>query len=131
MENNLRVVGGITAEPHSWPSIVMITASYKTIVYLGGDEVLVSKSYICGGSLIDRRTVLTAAHCILEQLDYYYINKTYTINVTANEYFPTNGSLYKVYVGAHRFVEPDYDIKPARVVSVEKPIRVSIKTLET
>ncbi|UJR14929.1 hypothetical protein I4U23_001911 [Adineta vaga] len=46
-----RIVNGNTATPHSWPWIVAI---YK------------DDSFICGGSLISYKHVLTAAHCLYE-----------------------------------------------------------------
>lgn len=124
VENNLRVVGGVDAAPHSWPSAVLYFASYSALVMLDGDEVLVRRQYMCGGSLIDRRTVLTAAHCILERFEHVYNNRSYLINVTTNDFNPTIGSIYSVFVGVDRYIQPDYDIKPARLVKVDKAIRV-------
>ncbi|CAF2664465.1 unnamed protein product [Rotaria sp. Silwood2] len=43
-----RIVGGVEAIAHSWPWIVSLQ----------------SRDHFCGGTLIDNRHVLTAAHCI-------------------------------------------------------------------
>jgi secreted trypsin-like serine protease len=43
-----RIVGGVEAVAHSWPWIVSLQ----------------SRDHFCGGTLIDNRHVLTAAHCI-------------------------------------------------------------------
>lgn len=46
--SNQRIVGGVEAVPHSWPWIVSLQV----------------RDHFCGGTLIDTRHVLTAAHCI-------------------------------------------------------------------
>ena len=45
-----RIVGGSVANANSWPWQVMLTDSYG--------------SQFCGGSLVDRKWVVTAAHCV-------------------------------------------------------------------
>ncbi|XP_055599336.1 trypsin-1-like [Uranotaenia lowii] len=50
-----RVVGGVDALPHEFPSIVSIHRLLLTI-----------RSHICGGSIVNSHTILTAAHCITE-----------------------------------------------------------------
>ncbi|CAF4682842.1 unnamed protein product [Rotaria socialis] len=45
---NLRIVGGVEAIPNSWPWIVSLRV----------------RDHFCGGTLIDRKHVLTAAHCL-------------------------------------------------------------------
>ena len=46
-----RVVGGVNAEPHSWPWIISL-------------RILNGTFHNCGGSLIRPNWVLTAAHCV-------------------------------------------------------------------
>ena len=75
--------------------------------------------------MIDRKHVLTAAHCILANFEYYYGDQVYTINLTSNEFYPTLESSYKVYIGADNLIMGNINIKPAKVVSVGKVIRVN------
>ncbi|CAF0909839.1 unnamed protein product [Adineta steineri] len=67
-----RIVGGVHAHPNSWPWQVRLQAG----------------NGLCGGSLIDTRHVLTAAHCL-------------KIPIVAQD--------YKVYVGLHDINQPIYE----------------------
>jgi hypothetical protein len=55
---NARIVGGVEAVEHSWPSAVLIIATYKADIYLGDTFLVVDISFMCGGTLIDRKNVI-------------------------------------------------------------------------
>ena len=67
--NNLaRIMGGQDAIPHSWPSSVLIIFKYsKKVNSSNGSPIVISQKSICGGTLIDRFTVITAANVILKR----------------------------------------------------------------
>jgi len=68
-----RIVGGKTASKYAWPWQVYISFNGQ---------------FICGGSLIDKRSVVTAAHCIIGQSN--------------------NADDFLVRVGAHNMVDQGY-----------------------
>ena len=55
-----RIVGGFEARPHSWPWQIFLTN------YVSGKA-----GQFCGGSLIYRDLVLTAAHCVTGSVQGY------------------------------------------------------------
>ncbi|CAB3227901.1 unnamed protein product [Arctia plantaginis] len=52
-----RIVGGTVAAPGSHPHMAALTRG------------LLIRSFVCGGSIISPRTILTAAHCIINNID--------------------------------------------------------------
>lgn len=53
----VRIVGGDRSVPHSWPFIV---ALYK------------DGSFHCGGTIINEKWILSAAHCMTRAVNHYY-----------------------------------------------------------
>lgn len=90
-------------------------------------NILLQKTYMCGGTLITRNTIVTAAHCIVEIVDFVYNFKTYYINVEPNSYYPTKESMYKVYLGLHNNegVFNGSDISPSVEISIKTIIKVN------
>ncbi len=96
-----RLVGGRESLPHAWPWTV---------------QILRSGFHICGGALISRNYVLTAAHCVAGR---YGINYLLTIvcRVDVNRYSVVVGSHW-IYSGRNHPVlnitrHPSYD-RPVR-----------------
>jgi secreted trypsin-like serine protease len=110
---NIRIVGGIPAVPNSWPAQILLIVD-KSIISPG----LYGK---CGGTIVDRYTVVTAAHCLIQPTEIYN-GRTYTI---AN---PLNPTAYKVYAGAHNIDFTNYynadPTAPTIRLQVKKVIQV-------
>jgi hypothetical protein len=89
-EPNLKIVGGIEAVPNSWPATAIVSFTYKTRVNVNGNVYEHRTGAKCGGTLIDRDTILTAAHCIVTEFTVKIsdnIKRTY--EVTPNEFYPS------------------------------------------
>lgn len=67
----LRIVGGEEASPNSWPWQVSIQAKKPVGFY--------RRSHICGGTLINKEWVLSAAHCFISE---EALNETKKYNAT-------------------------------------------------
>ncbi|RNA39153.1 transmembrane protease serine 9-like [Brachionus plicatilis] len=123
---NARISGAFAASDHSWPSIVIIEFNYKfdyTDSY--GNYLSHSTSKICTGALINRNTVLTAAHCLIEHVNFTANGISFYHKVTENNYYPTFESMYTVYLGIIDVNEVFFPniVYPARKVSVMSFIR--------
>ncbi len=90
VEPKLRIIKGEIAKAHSWPAQILLIKEYST----KREKNNYKYWFQCGGTLINSRTVLTAAHCL---------NKEFDTNVQfkKNSMYPTFASTLKVYLGAH------------------------------
>ena len=84
----------------------------------------ISECYTCGGTLIDKTTVLTAGHCILNKFEFSYRNVDYSFPTWSNDLYPTNGSMYKLYFGLQdidemSYMNSDYVMNASRVIRHE------------
>ncbi|MFM9042989.1 MAG: S1 family peptidase, partial [bacterium] len=84
-----RIIGGTLAPAGTWPSLVALVAS-------GGNP---ASGQFCGGTLIAKRWVLTAAHCL--------------VDASGNAVPP--GDQY-VFAGQHDLTAPGEEIEVSRVL---------------
>ncbi|CAF0826377.1 unnamed protein product [Brachionus calyciflorus] len=92
---SLKIVGGEQARENSWPSLALIWFDYKFDV--DGKQSTYSTN-ICGGTLINQDTVLTAAHCFQNEINNTDYNN---LKVELNKYHSTFESMYTIYLGAY------------------------------
>ncbi|KAH0808540.1 hypothetical protein GEV33_014250 [Tenebrio molitor] len=112
-----RVVGGSTATPHQFPFIVSLRTPYD--------------SHNCGGSIIAKNYVITAAHCVSGYAPSYY-----TVVAGTNQLNATNPLRLKV---AQIIVHPEYSssliLNDVALLRLETPVEeseeVQIVGLET
>ena len=92
------------ANQGSWPSIAYLRWNYKARVQVNdGSYKNLSTGIACDGTLISRSLILTAAHCIPLSISLYDFNTgdSYTVRVVPNEFYPTVGSMFSIYLGLH------------------------------
>ena len=103
---------------NSWPSLVFIMFKYTSNITVTYNQSILAE-YIsnCSGTLIDRFTVLTAASCIVSQLNLSANGTSYPY--TGNQ---TLRSFYTVYAG-------EYDLYNLNTVSYRVQARKLSSTL--
>jgi secreted trypsin-like serine protease len=103
VEANVKIVGGIEATLFSWPSQVLIIKTIQGEYYVKNDgnvkKVAVSEQFMCGGTLINSYTVLTAAHCVSPTFSYALSGTDVDLTIRTNSKFPSFESMYTVYLG--------------------------------
>ncbi|CAF1162727.1 unnamed protein product [Adineta ricciae] len=96
---NARIIGGENVTVNSWPFSALIRQHYQKLVFINGEFRVISPTWMCGGTLINRRTILTASHCLKTAGDTFeYESFEYTI--LWNEFYPNIESV-KVSVGVY------------------------------
>lgn len=97
-----------------------VVFQYSAYVTINGQTFRISSSSSCGGTLIGKGLVLTAAHCISTSISYTYNGNQYSYTIVTNSQYPTMGSMYTVYLGAHDIT----NLNSAVSRSVSKVVKV-------
>lgn len=93
------------ANPGSWPGLALIYFNFKGNIRFsdGGTKShteLVDLTFMCSGALINRRTILTASHCVMSHVTYTMHNGTdVDIPVGPTDYYSSTADMISVYLG--------------------------------
>ncbi|RMZ94907.1 Transmembrane protease serine, partial [Brachionus plicatilis] len=98
--------------PYSWPASGITELLYTAFDKIGYQRMLVQYYDQCGAVLINRRTALTAAHCIKQNFQAYDWNYDlyFTVNITFNNFHPNYESIYSMFFGTHNFIYYGMDL---------------------
>jgi hypothetical protein len=108
--------------------MALVKFSYEQTFYLPKENVNVKFTFggLCGASLIDTFTILTAAHCVSRIVYFTYNNVDYKGYVEPNKLYPSFESMYSVYLGLHDIsMLKNKNKDPVKKISVAKIIIVS------
>ena len=79
------IIGGAPVEKHEYPWIVHVSSTWNDL----------SERSLCGGSIISKNLIMTAAHCVRDKTDLYIGFSSFVI--AGNSDMTTNGTS-KVFV---------------------------------
>jgi hypothetical protein len=84
----VRIIKGHDAVPHSWPWTV-------SIGYYGPKNIV---AHACGGSLINKRTVVTATHCVVKESIYRLVGSP----VPNSSLYGSVEAMMRIYIGINK-----------------------------
>lgn len=126
-EPNVRIAGGVPVANNSWPASVYFIFDYANQVRVNGSLIFITRRQSCGAVLINRRTIITAAHCIVENLEFFHNGAPYSIKVELNRFRSSWSEMYKVFIDSHNVlgVGSWFSSSEAKQVGVVEFTRVS------
>ena len=97
---NVKIAKGVPVANKTWPAAVMLSFEYTDYLRLNGSWFFLNRKMSCGATLINRRTILTAGHCIIESINVIFRGSPYTIKIVPNYYSTTYAEMYYAYINA-------------------------------
>ena len=113
--------------PFTYPATTFISFNYVSYVHVGDREYQTAYSSQCNGILINRRTILTAASCVVQSYDFVLTdmeNRTIRVVVALNEAYPHLEQMYNIFIGINQYIALNVDIFPVRQLALQEIIIV-------
>lgn len=101
--------------PFTYPATTYITFRFTITIRVNDRIYLPQYRRSCFGTIVNRRTVMTAASCLPSTFPYSpsgFNNDTIILPVEFTEFYPTWQSIYNVHLGIHNFLWFDADVTP-------------------
>lgn len=114
----------MAVSPNSWPATTDILFRYTSEIKTSSGNHLVFGFDNCGGTIINRKTILTSASCIKSTFIAFVDKNIVNLPVEINKYHDSIESMYSVYVSVVNQINFGVDIATARYIQVEKIIKV-------
>ncbi|CAF1028591.1 unnamed protein product [Brachionus calyciflorus] len=121
----------VTTPPHTWPATADILFNYRANYFIDSEQYLVFAFGNCGGTLINRKAILTTASCIKDSFNTMLKNVSRTIPVTLNTFHDSFESMYEVFLAVVNQISFSGNIAPARHAPIEKIIKHELYDPET
>ena len=113
--------------PYSWPATAIIEYTWTSLEKISTQKNLIYGDGMCGGILINRRTILTTASCFRNVITFYDwgLGISLTTSIHLNSFHPTLESIYNIYVGTDQYVYYYTDLPHVEIADFRKVIIVS------
>jgi hypothetical protein len=102
VENNL-ITQEYRAIPNSWPSLAVVHINYFTIHFFDGIRRQFNVNRNCGGAILNRKTILTTASCLLARVENIFANRVFQADPVFDELNPSLNTIYLTFVGADSY----------------------------
>jgi hypothetical protein len=127
LANDLANQTGEPVPAFAYPASVFIQMNYVAYVQVGAREYETYLYETCEGILINRRTILTAASCVLQSYQFYIddINQTLTVPVQLNNAFPEWEQVYNIFTAVKNYIAVYTNLWPIRQLILQDIIVVN------
>ena len=112
--------------PFEFPDSVYIKFVYHSVFQHNGTTYYGSDYEWCFGTIINRRFIMTTAHCVPPIFEFrpYAEDRLVEVPVKFNAIYPSWSTIIHVYIKLYDYITSNYEITPSEMVAVEDLVYV-------